>query len=121
MAFLTFSDLRGKWLGDIAEKTNRGGFFPRGDIRTRQAPRETPMPTKLNTPEPPTGGPGSGRIGQYIPGYLCRNYNFGKCKVPGEVCQATWDPSHKLLHQCGFFNKDTRKYCLQNHPIIEHK
>jgi hypothetical protein len=119
--FLTFADLRGKWLGDIGERTNRGGGnFPRTDQRYRQTARDTNTSQKPAT-DSATGVLGGQRVNQYIPGYLCRNYNYGKCKITGRACQAVWDPNQELLHQCGFLNKDTKKYCLQNHPYIEHK
>jgi hypothetical protein len=124
--FLTYSDIRGKWFGDVHERFPRGVGGPqRYDFKQRTAPKHTvPSPTK-NPPgiPPPAQGtsPGPSYRGPYVPNHLCRRFQYKRCpKQDEKECTAPWGQG-TLAHLCSFFIKEEQKWCEQPHPLVDHK
>lgn len=126
--YMTHSDLRGKWYGDVQEKYPRGGGgggpSQRFDNRSRQTKGPTPSPTK-GTPADSSSGGGSSRTtpykGPYIPDHLCRRYQYKRCpKQEEKECTPPWGQG-TLAHLCGHYLRDEKKYCEQAHPLLDHK
>ena len=64
--------------------------------------------------------PGNLRI--FTPPGVCRRYNLKICpNQTDSTCTAPWDSSKTLNHQCAHKNNADKKFCLQNHPYLDHK
>ena len=57
----------------------------------------------------------------YVPGYVCRRFNFNACPNQGDAsCAAPWNSALKLKHICAFANPD-RTLCQKFHSFQDHK
>jgi hypothetical protein len=127
--YMTYTEIRGKWFGDLQEKFPRGSGGFSGFTKTEQKPRTparpfNPPPTKTATTEPPSS-PGTSRAppyrGPFVPDHLCRKFQFKKCNQQEEKeCTPPWGQG-KLAHLCSFYNREERRFCEQNHPFVDHK
>ncbi len=67
-----------------------------------------------------TGGGGPAQEPR-IPKGLCRQFQEGKCRHPGDKHSSHWDANIVLNHKCAKWLPDQNRFCLEGHSKANHK
>jgi hypothetical protein len=103
---LSFQDLAVKWTSDL---TRRLGFgLGSSDQKGKRGGEKGKEGKKDKTT-------------QKIPRWVCRKYNEGRCEFKEDRQVSLWDPNFFLRHVCSKWLTDRNRYCLETHPLNEHK
>jgi len=100
------------FLGNIEVAAKWGALIMRKNAASRPDQKKADQQGKRG------GGAQSGR--RDYPKGVCRNFNGGKCTHPGDKHSASWDANIVLNHKCAKWLDDKKRYCLENHALINH-
>lgn len=59
--------------------------------------------------------------GGKVPPGVCKLFQNKDCKHTGNKHSAPWDASYILRHVCAEYLKDKKRFCMGDHPRVEHK
>ena len=110
--FIGAQKLTNKWVSDVMLKTTK--------IDSQKTKNTNNFKPNQNNRKNPTSSSHFSKV-SFPPG-ICRRFNFNVCPSQSDdSCPAPWDSAKKLKHVCTFQNQTDKKFCLQNHPFLEHK
>ena len=112
--FMSANKLSNKWVADLMTKGPK--TLQKFDQRQKQQ-----NDSSQNSFKP--GGVGGGGFNNrtFIPGYMCKRYNFNMCPFQkDDSCPAPWNSALKLKHVCAFTLPD-KSFCQKNHSYRDHK
>ena len=121
MPFLSASGIGQKWTRDFAVKAPGPSKTPQKSKDQKSPNSQQKFQNKDSQNKDFHSKDFQNRDRKIFPGFLCRRFNFKICPSQNDdVCNAPWNSSLKLKHGCGF-QKPDKSFCLEKHPLIEHK
>ena len=103
--FLSNMEVAARWSAALITRGAACGASAKK--RDRDRPSRGPVDNQSQEPRVPKG--------------ICRQFQEGRCKHPGDRHSSHWDATVVLNHKCAKWLPDQNRFCMEGHSKLNHK